>query len=146
MLKYLQPAPTGASDHSVFRSPANTSLPKHEAMEMREVEMFINSHFQSITSLTDLARRTGVNTFKLKRSFKLLYGITAFNYAWGLRMAHAKILLADQSLTIKEIARIAGYNSLPNFTAGFKKWFGKPPSAFRKIEQKDRGYSPPLQG
>lgn len=140
MVKYLRQTPTGAINHSVFRSPDSTSLlSKHEAIKMREVEMFINSHFQSITSLTDLARRTGVNKFKLKHSFKLLYGLTAFSYAWGLRMEHAKILLADPSLSIKEIARIAGYNSLPNFTAGFKKWFGKPPSAFRKSGLNDRG-------
>jgi AraC family transcriptional regulator, transcriptional activator of the genes for pyochelin and ferripyochelin receptors len=145
MLK-TKKVPAGAGNDPVPQPPDNTPLlSERETRKMQDVEEFITNNFKSITSLADLARGTGVNKFKLKHTFKVLYGITAFEYAWGLRMEHAKILLAEPLLTIKEIAHIAGYRSQPNFTAGFKKWFGQPPSAFQK-EMARKKSNKPFQG
>lgn len=136
MLKTLTKVLNRIFYYSTLQSHARPSqmfrLPVQDVKKLHEVKEFIHTNFESITSLSDLARHTGVNKLKLKHSFKLLFGTTAFHYLWMLKMEHAKVLLAKTTLSVKEIAKIAGYKSQSNFTAGFRRRFGKPPSAFKR--------------
>ncbi|PUZ26984.1 AraC-type DNA-binding protein [Chitinophaga costaii] len=83
-------------------------------------------------STLELARRIGMNDFKLKRGFKQLFGTTIFEFVSTARMEEAKRLLRETDLPIKSIAAGAGYKNMSNFIAAFKRRNGLPPGDFKR--------------
>ncbi|HHP7244253.1 MAG TPA: helix-turn-helix transcriptional regulator, partial [Elainellaceae cyanobacterium] len=82
-------------------------------------------------SLASLAKRVGLNDYKLKIGFRQVLGTTAFDYLREHRMQHARELLATRALSIVEVSRAVGYASETSFSAAFKKRFGVPPTIYR---------------
>lgn len=83
-------------------------------------------------NISELARITGMNEYKLKKGFKEMFGTTVFGCIHQHRMQLAKRLLLGTSLSAKEIAYQAGYNSPQYFSRSFKKTFGISPNSIRK--------------
>ena len=111
------------------------------AFTERELAMF--SRAQDILSqdaggrltIADLARELGTNSTKLKSGFKLLYGMTIFNYRNHHRMTRAMEMLADPDIAIAVSAHSVGYDHQASFTTAFKAHFGLPPKEARKLAQ-----------
>jgi AraC-like DNA-binding protein len=85
---------------------------------------------QNITytfSLIELARKIGLNDFKLKKEFKATYGFTVFGYLTELRMKKAQELLKG-GLLVNEVATAVGYKNPQHFTSVFKKRYKVLPS------------------
>lgn len=82
-------------------------------------------------TLKELAYKTGLNEFKLKRGFKELFGKTVFNFFNDLRMEYAKNLITDEKKNIAEVADILGYSESHHFTRAFKKKFGILPGTLK---------------
>lgn len=109
------------------------------AFTARELAMFARA--QEILSddaggrltIADLARELGTNATKLKSGFKLLYGMTIFNYRNHHRMTRAMEMLADPDIPIALIAHTVGYDHQASFTTAFKAYFGLPPKEARKL-------------
>ena len=109
------------------------------AFTERELAMFARA--QAILSddaggrltIADLARELGTNSTKLKSGFKLLYGMTIFNYRNHHRMSRAMEMLADPDISIATIAHMVGYDHQASFTTAFKAHFGLPPKEARKL-------------
>lgn len=109
------------------------------ALTERELAMFARA--QDILSndaggrltIADLARRLGTNSTKLKSGFKLLYGMTIFNYRNHHRMTRAMEMLSDPRIPIARIAHAVGYDHQASFTTAFKAHFGIPPKEARKL-------------
>lgn len=80
-------------------------------------------------SLQQLAEQVGIGDYKLKQDFRTAFGTTVFGYLRSHRLEHARQLLADQRMSVSEVARFVGYSSLSRFTAAFKRQFGVLPSA-----------------
>jgi AraC-like DNA-binding protein len=91
----------------------------------------LRSRLQSPPSLPRLARLLGTNETKLKRSFKSRYGTTVFGYVTACRMEQACELLADDRLTMAQIAAELGYAERTHFSRAFARYFGIPPSQYR---------------
>jgi len=66
--------------------------------------------------------------------FKQVYSITPHQYIIDLKLRKAKELLETTSLTISEICRNIGFESVFSFSILFKGRFGQPPSTLRKTE------------
>ncbi|QGY47683.1 helix-turn-helix domain-containing protein [Maribellus comscasis] len=81
-------------------------------------------------SIEELAALTGTNATKLKKGFKRLYDMTINQYLRNKRLNYAKILLAEENLTIKEVAENVGYSNKSIFSKRFKEKFGVLPSVF----------------
>ncbi|EGO8073496.1 helix-turn-helix transcriptional regulator, partial [Enterococcus faecalis] len=52
------------------------------------------------------------------------------NYLIQIRLNHAKELLKNDSLSVKEVAKTVGYEDAYHFSKLFKKYYGKSPSQF----------------
>ena len=110
-----------------------------EALSGRELAMFaqvrdwLGSDDDANLTISELARRAGTNATKLKSGFKLLYGMTIFDYRHRYRMNRAVELLADGSLQIAAVANRLGYRHQASFTAACKKHFGISPKELRKL-------------
>lgn len=103
----------------------------------------LDREFVDPPTLGSLARRCGLNEFKLKRGFREVFQTTVYGYVRGLRMEKARMLLEDGRLNVTEVALESGYSSLGHFAAAFKKHFGVVPreyrSGIRSTAQADAG-------
>ena len=83
-------------------------------------------------SLSELSRQIGLNSFKLKKHFKELFGVPVFKYLQNERLNRANELLRREDLTVQEVAWDVGYDSLSSFSNAFTKKFGYRPSEVRR--------------
>ncbi len=87
----------------------------------------LSQHF----NISKLARKVGINEFKLKTGFKQLFGVGPFAFLRKERMNKAYDLLLNTDKPIKDIQYIAGYASLTSFVGAFRKFFGRTPGDIR---------------
>ena len=80
----------------------------------------------------EMCRLAEMGESKLRIAFKSLYGTTVYAYMRTAVMKRAMQMLADDELSIKNIAALCGYENPAKFTAAFKDVHGITPSLFRK--------------
>ncbi len=117
-------------------SPRAVNIRDDDRKKIESVRDFLTRNPDNPGTLVDLARRFGLNDFKLKSGFKQLYGTTVFSFLMDLRFSKARILLTESDLPIKVVAGMAGYRNPTNFSSAFKKRFGYPPG---KVKRKGNG-------
>jgi transcriptional regulator GlxA family with amidase domain len=81
----------------------------------------------------DLQRAAGVGSSQLNVLFRDLTGYTPMEYMRRLRVELARELLADPSLSIKEVAARTGFSDPNHFSRVFTHLDGIPPTAFRAL-------------
>jgi AraC-like DNA-binding protein len=106
------------------------SMQQVEAIEA--AKEFIDTHLPSHFSIVQIARRVGLNEQILKTGFKEIYGTGLYTYLQQQVLTIAKKQLEETNKSAKEIAFEAGYKNANNFSAAFKKKFGKTPLEWRK--------------
>lgn len=125
---------------------------KGVAFTERELSMFarareiLSEDDGSTLTIAELARQLGTNATKLKSGFKLLYGMTVFDYRHRYRMSRALDLLGQPALQISAVAHKLGYRHQASFTTAFKDQYGISPKEFRKLEPAQRGPFTPSAG
>ncbi len=77
------------------------------------------------------AQAAGLSYVQFSRRFKAFTGQTPMEYVIELRMKKAQQLLAQTSLSVKEISALCGFSGEYYFSNFFKANFGMSPSAFR---------------
>lgn len=109
---------------------------KHVDIQRIKAVKDILSHKQlPHTTIQHLAYEAGMNRTKLQYGFKKLFGVSIYTYQVQMRMEKAKKLLENTDKPIKQIAALAGYNTISSFSAAFKKAFGVTPSQWRNENQ-----------
>lgn len=102
-------------------------FPQKDVERLQQARALIEANIKTPCSLIELARKTGLNDFKLKKGFKAMYGNTVFGYLTDLRMEQAYRLLKE-GRSIAEVSDIVGYKNPHHFTAAFKKKYNLLPS------------------
>ena len=92
---------------------------------------YLIERYQDPPSLTELARRVGLNEYKLKRGFQAEYQTSAFALLAEYRLDRSREVLRNSPSSIAAIAYDLGFSSPQHFSAAFKKKFGVPPSRCR---------------
>lgn len=109
-----------------------TKISQADREVLNEVKLYIDQRFLEPTSLHELTVHFGINEFKLKHGFKVLFDTSPIRYLQQKRLQYSRVLLNDTHLTLQQIADSIGYQHTANFTTAFKKMFGQSPSAYRK--------------
>jgi AraC-like DNA-binding protein len=102
-----------------------------EREKLYEAKEILSRNLESPPSLSELSRQIGLNSFKLKKNFKELFGVPVFKYLQNQRMAKAYELLQSGNVSIQEAAWNVGYDSLSSFSNAFSKKFGFRPSEIK---------------
>jgi len=89
-------------------------------------------YLASDVSRDSLAKLLGVDRQQLSAYLSLNRHETFYDYINGLRTEHAKRLLKDAKLTLEDVARQCGYESVRSFERAFTKAAGVSPAAWRK--------------
>lgn len=100
---------------------------------LHDLKQYLEHNFLEDVSLDKLARRAGLNNFKLKHGFRKLFDTSVMRFIDEKKMNHAKqLLLAHDTTDRFDLSDLLGYNHYSNFSAAFKKHFGHSPSSYKK--------------
>ena len=103
----------------------------------RQAVAYFCEHYATSISRQEVAASLGVTAGYLTSVFRKELGITPWEYLTRLRIAHAKELLSNNSLSIAEVAGRVGYDDPAYFTRVFLNETGHAPRAFRKLMRKE---------
>ena len=119
-------------DSNLCINTAQYQLAQHDIDILMQIRDYIAAEPGASFSLLGLARRFGINDYKLKKAFKILFKKTVFSYILEQRMLLSQQLLKHTALDQKDIAMKVGFKHQHHFAQRFKGYFGFLPSAFRR--------------
>ncbi len=93
-------------------------------------------------SVDDLAASLGVTARHLRRAMEDEIGVAPIELAQSRRLALAKQLLRDTSLSMTDVAFASGFGSVRRFNASIQARFRASPSDLRKRTPVDSGFVP----
>lgn len=106
---------------------------KRNYHQIREIKEYIEQSFDNPDlCLTHLGDKFGMSSKYISQLFKDEFGVNFVDYVTGVRMEHAKKMLLETELSVKEVAASAGYLHSFSFIRVFKKVVGITPGDFRK--------------
>ena len=101
--------------------------------KMLLVEKILDDHIErDLPSIELIAKQTALSESTLKRHFKSMFGKSIYEYYLQKKMEHAKRLLLEKPLTVKEVAYRLGYEKTSNFIHIFKKFHTYSPGYMKK--------------
>ena len=83
---------------------------------------------------TEIARRTALSTRQLERLFRKYLNTTPTRYYLNLRIARARYLLRQTSMSILSVALACGFVSASHFSKCYRETYGKTPRQERAID------------
>ena len=87
----------------------------------------------TIDSMAELVHLSPSRFFSV---YKTIFGISPKNDLLCVRMEHAKLLLLDGRISVKEAAEMTGYANVYHFIRAFKLHTGKTPGKYQKTERR----------
>ncbi|MCW5517967.1 helix-turn-helix transcriptional regulator [Muriicola sp. Z0-33] len=105
-----------------------------KSVDKKRLEMakeILSNNLDNPPSLTELSKELGLNTTKLKKEFKEVFGLPVFKYLQNERLKTAHGLISKKQATVQEAAWHVGYDSLSSFSNAFAKKFGYRPSQIK---------------
>ncbi len=119
---------------SVFRhlghsdsGPSRSSLARRLAPAL----VLAQQRFAEKLYIEDLAQPTGWSVSRFSHVFVQTMGVTPLQYIQQLRLQHAKGLLREPGMGIKQIAARCGFDNAFHFSTAFRSHQGLTPSAYR---------------
>jgi AraC-like DNA-binding protein len=105
--------------------------PEHLLVHLRRARDLIDRRYAEPLDLSALADEAGVSKYYFLRCFAATYGLTPGAYLAQRRVERAQDLLRATNLTVTEVCRLVGYDSLGSFSSRFKALVGVSPSAYQ---------------
>lgn len=112
-------------------SPEKTNLTPRLTMLLEQVMQKIELEYMSLLTLESVASSIQLSSFYFSKVFKQYCGMTFIDCLNDVRIKHARILLNDPVVSIKEVAFMTGYSDSNYFSRVFKNICGNTPSEWR---------------
>jgi AraC family transcriptional activator of pyochelin receptor len=125
-----------------YSAVVNLTADDHE--KMWQAKSILDENLENPPSIRKLAKRVGVNEFKLKNGFRQVHGITPYRYLAEQRLEMARRLLRERQTNVTEAAFAAGYSSLSHFAKIFRAKFGVNPREY--LAESENCFEPPFAG
>lgn len=114
-----------------LKTPSQRQILRKEEVDMiLKARKIIEENFSSPPSIKELARMLGTNENKLTRGFKKIFHKTVNEMVLDIRLKKAKLLLAENKESLKQISHKIGYKNPSSFSKKFKEKFGILPKYF----------------
>jgi AraC family transcriptional regulator len=102
------------------------------ATQVQNVIDYIEGHLGERITIADLAGLAGLSRFHFIRAFKKSNGIPPHQFIMRRRIERAKEMLANDRMSVTEVALGAGFNGLTQLTRVFRQIVGVTPTTFRR--------------
>jgi AraC-like DNA-binding protein len=112
--------------------PTDASVSSRDIARIYKARDYLAQRYVNPPNITELARRIGLNRTKLKESFRRIVGFTIYDYIVRLRLERAAEMLLTGDYPIAQVAYAVGYEYPANFTAAFKRHFGRLPRDWKR--------------
>jgi AraC-like DNA-binding protein len=83
-------------------------------------------------TVVDLARKVGMSRTAFAARFRQLVGEPPMSYLTRLRLGHAAGYLSSTDKTMRQIARLVGYENEASLSKAFRRSFGQAPGEYRR--------------
>ena len=100
-----------------------------------ETALWIEAHSHRQIDLEHAAAQAGISPFHFLRLFSGVLGVTPHQYLVRSRLRHAARLLADDDVSITDVAYTIGFGDLSNFVRTFHRAAGVSPLRFRQASR-----------
>jgi AraC-like DNA-binding protein len=100
-----------------------------------ETALWIEAHSHKPIDLEQAAGQAGISPFHFLRLFSSVLGVTPHQYLVRSRLRHAARLLADDDISITDVAYDVGFGDLSNFVRTFHRAAGVSPLRFRQASR-----------
>lgn len=120
----------------IERIAAGQALQEHQYVQIRQSKTFIERYHAEKIELDNMAQAACMSRFHYIRIFQQVYGVTPRHFLRDLRISKAKDLLKN-GLSVTRVCLDVGYDSLPTFSAAFKRGTGVSPLAYQKINRRN---------
>ena len=119
------------SDHNMVRE-TSVSRGGLASWQKRAVLGYIEEHLDEQICLLTLAGLARLSEHHFCRTFKQSFGVPPHQYHVQQRMERAKVLLADRTASVTDIALTLGYSQPSSFSNAFRKMTGWTPTEYRR--------------
>lgn len=111
------------------------AMPKDRLMNpaISKAQNYMNEYFSEELTLTDICSYVSLSPYYFSRLFKRETSQSPHQYLLGLRLKHAREMIAETRESIESIAAACGFSSTSHFIRAFKKEAGITPASFRKF-------------
>lgn len=122
---------TFLSDGKVVNNPKLDFLNIEDIFILYAIKNHIQNNFQEAISIKGISKNFGINDYKIKAGFKLLFNTPVIGYLTDVRLEKAKQFLLNPRETIASVAEQVGYSHSNNFSVAFKRKFKLTPLEYR---------------
>jgi len=103
--------------------------------KLLRVVAIMEDHLEDPLPRSELARMAGLSTRQLERLFRRYLGKTPTRHYLELRLDRARLLLAQTSLSVLEVATACGFVSASHFSKCYREFFARSPREDRGAAQ-----------
>ena len=111
--------------------PAGAESTEASSFVVRAALHYMQEHCTERISLGDVADHVYVSQWHLSKLINRHTGQSFFDLLGGMRIERAKLLLADPSMRVHEVAQETGFADVAHFSKSFKKITGRTPGEYR---------------
>ncbi len=108
------------------------SLLRADEERIRMARDILVQQMEAPPTIASLASQVGINSVKLQRGFKQVFGITIGQFLMQQRMACARELLLNRETDVAQAALRVGYSNISHFIRCYKKTFGVTPGSHKR--------------
>lgn len=108
------------------------SRPSLSRRQLSQSMDYIDAHCFETIRLHDLASLLGLSETYFSHAFKASTGVPPLRWQMEARIGKVKELLGDQTVSLTEVAAMAGFSDQAHLTRAFKKLVGQTPSEWRR--------------
>lgn len=120
--------------------------PNHDRTSLQQSVQYIESHYNQILTVDELASRAGLSRTSYTRHFKRLTGQLPLDYVNRVRLERSKQLLQITDDRLHDIASHVGFNNEYYFSRRFKQYSGVSPGVYRRHHRQEvRVFAPYLE-
>ncbi|WP_404983723.1 helix-turn-helix domain-containing protein [Cobetia marina] len=101
-------------------------------LDLVALNRFIDANLHRRLSVADLARQSHLSEQHFSERFRVLTGLSPYQYLLRRRLDEARHLLDSSDLSLSQIAERCGFANQSALSHAFRKHLGFPPSALRK--------------
>ncbi len=127
---------------TVLAAQQNLRTGAHRYDLVRRCKAAIEEQTEALPVIEDLAVALGVSAGHLRRVFKEHTGLSPYQYHLQLKIGRAKMMLRESDVSIKQIAKVLGFQNVYHFSKLFKAKTAVPPNQWRHGKQKVREAAP----